>query len=71
MGENKTSGYKHKFNIYEGLQREQIGSGTENRGGYFSFRRASENSDPDSWAHPGFTALKLMETASDRRNNFV
>lgn len=63
---NQTSGYNHKFNIYEGIQRRQIGSGTENRGGYFSFRRVSEATDETAWIHPGFTALKLMEqTASD------
>lgn len=60
-GQNKTSGYNHKFNIYEGLKREEIGSGTEKRGGYMTFRRVSENSDKDSWQHPGFEALNLME----------
>ena len=65
LGSNKTSGYNHKFNIYEGISRQQIGSGTENRGGYMSFRRVSDNSDPESWQHPGFEPLKLMEQASN------
>lgn len=65
IGSNKTSGYTHKSTIYEGLFREEIGSGSkEKRGGYFSFRRVSDNSDPLSWIHPGFTALKLMEKAA-------
>ena len=65
LGQNKTSKYEHKFSIYEGLSRQQIGSGTENRGGYMSFRRVSENSDKGAWIHPGFTSLNLMEKASD------
>lgn len=64
LGQNATSGYNHKFSIYEGLQRQQIGSGSkENRGGYITFRRISENSDKDSWQHPGFEALHLMDSA--------
>lgn len=65
IGENKTSGYNHKFNIYEGLQRKEIGSGqNEKRGGYMSFRRISDKSDQGSWQHPGFESLHLMEKAS-------
>lgn len=65
LGQNKTSGYTHKFTIYEGLARQEIGSGsTEKRGGYMSFRRASENSDVGAWIHPGFQALGLMEKAA-------
>ena len=64
LGKNMLSGYKHKFNIYEGLQRDEIGSGSnEIRGGYVNFRRVSENSDPASWIHPGFEARKFMDQA--------
>lgn len=66
IGQNKTSEYKHKFNIYEGLQRIESGSGQEKRGVYMTFRRVSDKSDPDSWIHPGFQALRLMEQASDK-----
>lgn len=66
MGTNKTSGYNHKFNIFEGLKRTEIGSGeTEKRGGYMSFRRVSEKSDKGSWQHPGFQALDLMGKAME------
>lgn len=66
IGKNVTSGYQHKFNIYEGLHRVEIGSGsTEKRGAYMNFRRVSENSDPASWIHPGFEAKHLMEAAVD------
>jgi len=63
---NLTSGYQHKFNIYEGLQRIEVGSGTEKRGAYMNFRRVSENSDPAAWIHPGFEAKKLMDKAVDQ-----
>ena len=64
IGRNVTSGYEHKFNIYEGLHRVEIGSGqNEKRGAYMNFRRVSQNSDPASWIHPGFEAKHLMEAA--------
>lgn len=64
LGQNQTSGYKHKFNIYEGLQRTEIGSGAEKRGGYMTFRRVSDKSDKDAWQHPGLEALNLMDKAA-------
>lgn len=65
IGQNQTSGYKHKFTIYEGLQRKEIGSGqNEKRGGYINFRRISDKSDKDAWQHPGFEALNLMDKAA-------
>lgn len=60
----KTSwaGYTHKAAIYEGLKREDISStNKERRGGYYTFRRVSDKSESNSWKHPGFEALKLME----------
>lgn len=79
---NKTTGYVHKSPIYQGLVRMNIAS-TENekRTGYFTFRRISDKSDPDSWIHSGFTALKLMDKTlneidvekivDDEINNFL
>lgn len=56
--------YKHKAPIYEGLHRRNINSTlNEKRGGYFTFRRVSDKSDPDSWMHPGFTAHNFMDKA--------
>lgn len=56
------AGYKHKAAIYEGLKRQDISSTkNEKRGGYTTFRRVSDQSDKDSWQHPGFQPLKLME----------
>lgn len=66
---NKTTGYVHKSSIYEGLHRRDVSSTKkENRGGYMSFRRISDKSDPDSWIHSGFEAKKLMDRAVKESN---
>lgn len=59
--------YKHKAPIYEGMHRRDISSTiNEKRGGYFTFRRVSDNSDPESWIHPGIQAKGLMEKAVEQ-----
>lgn len=61
--------YQHKAPKYEGLQRKNISSTVnENRGGYFTFRRVSDKSDPNSWWHKGFDAHKFMEKAVNKMN---
>lgn len=56
--------YKHKFSIYAGLVRKDISSTVkENRGGYFTFRRVSDKSDPLSWWHEGFEKHDFMGKA--------
>lgn len=58
--------YTHKSPKYEGLVRVNISSTkSEDRGGYFTFRRVSDKSDPNSWIHPGFEARKFMDKALD------
>lgn len=58
--------YVHKSPKYEGLVRIDISSTSkETRGGYFTFRRVSDKSDPLSWIHPGFEARKFMDKALD------
>lgn len=65
----KVPEYKHKSAQYEGLQRKGISStANENRGGYFTFRRVSDKSDPNSWWHKGFDAHKFMEKSVNRIN---
>lgn len=65
----KVPGYKHKTAQYEGLQRKTISSTkNENRGGYFTFRRVSDKSDPNSWWHKGFDAHKFMDKAVNKMN---
>lgn len=58
--------YVHKSPQFQGLVRIEIGSGEqEKRGGYFTFRRVSDKSEPLSWIHPGFEARKFMDRALD------
>ena len=65
LGINKTSGYIHQNPIYEGLHKRKISSTqNENRNGYFTFRRVSDQSEDGSWQHPGFTAKKFMDRAA-------
>jgi hypothetical protein len=66
-------GYVHRAAIYEGLKRTDISStDKENRGGYFTFRRVSDKSEANSWQHPGFEPLKLMEKAlSELRFDYI
>lgn len=65
LGINKTSGYIHKNPIYEGLHKRKISSTQkENRSGYFTFRRVSDQSEDGSWQHPGFEAKKFMDRAA-------
>jgi hypothetical protein len=50
--------YDHKVSVYDRIRRVQTGK----RGGkYMTFRRVSENSDPNSWIHEGFTARNFMD----------
>lgn len=57
---NQTTGkvfqeYQHKSSIYEGL--------TKSQGGYTTFRRVSDNSDPNAWIHSGIQAHDLASKA--------
>ena len=52
----KFGAYRHKTSIYTGLQKRESGPG-----GYGTFRRVSNNSDPLAWIHPGFRGEKLAE----------
>lgn len=66
-------GYQHRASIYEGLHRTDISSTEkEKRGGYFTFRRVSDKSEANSWIHPGFEPLKLMERSlSELRLDYI
>lgn len=58
--------YQHKHSIYEGLQKftGQYAKTTQNT--YGTFRRASSNSDPNSWIHKGIKAYKLADEAVEK-----
>ena len=65
--ESKAFGeYTHKSSIYQGIVRQK--SEVTGQNSYVSFRRVSENSDPLSWIHPGFTAKNLAEKALETFN---
>lgn len=55
--------YKHKSAIYAGLTKITKQYDKASQSQYMTFRRVSDKSDPDSWIHPGFNALKLGEKA--------
>lgn len=58
--------YVHKAPKFQGLVRIEVGATQEEkRGGYFTFRRVSDKSEPLSWIHPGFEARKFMDKALD------
>ena len=73
INQRSSVGYSHKHSIYEGLHRRDISSTEkENRGGYFTFRRVSDKSEANSWIHPGFEPLKLMEKSlSELRLDYI
>lgn len=50
------TGYQHHSGIYENMIKVPQGQGKHQ---YFTFRRASNKSDPKSWWHPGFKGIKV------------
>lgn len=58
--------YKHKAPIFQGLRRVTDPVTKQNR--YQTFRRVSDNSEPESWIHPGFDQKNLAEKALDNMN---
>lgn len=58
--ESKFKQYEHKSSIYEGISRSQDLKTGQNT--YKSFRRVSENSDDNSWIHPGIEPHHLAES---------
>lgn len=55
--------YKHKSSIFEGLTKRSAAYNKVVQNTYGTFRRAGENSDPDSWIHKGIKAHNLAEKA--------
>ena len=58
---NTANTYIPKSSIYAGLIRTK--NVTTNRSKYNTFRAVSNNSDPASWQHPGFSPHLLMDQA--------
>ena len=53
--------YRHKSSIYQGVARVQDPVTGQQR--YQSFRRVSDNSDPDAFIHPGLNPSNLADKA--------
>lgn len=51
--------YTHKKSIYAGMSN----TGRKNHSQYHTFRMVSENSDPDAFIHPGFSARNFAQRA--------
>lgn len=69
--------YEHKTPIFQGIVRTEVPTpeGTKLKGGakhsqYMSFRTVSDNSDPDSWIHPGFEPSNFKDKAIESMNIF-
>jgi len=46
-----------------------LGTPRESAGMYMIFRRVSKKSSPDSWIHPGFKAINLIEQVESKLDN--
>lgn len=55
--------YTHKTPIYQGLQKLTGAYANTTQNTYGSFRRAGENSDPNSWIHKSIKAYNLADAA--------
>lgn len=56
------TGYQHKNGLYEGMSRNTKQYNKATQSAYFTFRRVSDKSDPQSWIHPGFAGIKAVDT---------
>ncbi len=55
--------YKNKTSIYEGMVREQKTYEGATQSTYNTFRRVSNNSDPNAWIHKGIKQYNLADDA--------
>lgn len=56
-GVTSWKGYVRKNGIYTGMQKNTKTYDKSKQNTYFTFRRVSEHSDPNSWWHPGFEGV--------------
>lgn len=63
---NRTTGYKHKTDIFAGMTRQEKTYGRATQNQYMTFRAVSDNSDPDSWHHPGIIRHDFFGKAAKR-----
>lgn len=57
------NGYQHKNGIYENMVRYEkyYSQSRARQGTYYTFRRVSNNSDPQAFWHPGYEGVHAME----------
>lgn len=60
-GDVSWNGYQRKTNNYNGMVRIVKSYQKATQSQYMTFRRVSDNSDPMSWWHPGFSGVKIAE----------
>jgi hypothetical protein len=65
---NKWAEYVHKTSIYAGMVKDTSAYEKTKQNSYNSFRRAGENSDPNSWIHTGIKAYNLADAAIQATN---
>lgn len=64
-GQNKTTGYQHKAGKYEGMVRVRKRYANATQSKYLTFRVVSDQSDPQSWWHPGYKAHHFARNVSE------
>ena len=62
IGDTSWNGYVRKHNKFDGLTRIVKSYNNTTQSQYYTFRRVSNNSDPKSWMHPGYSGAKITET---------
>ena len=60
-GDKSWTGYQHKTNKYNGMVRIVKSYQKATQSQYMTFRRVSNNSDPQSWMHPGYAGVHAAE----------
>lgn len=65
------TGYQWKNTMYDNLTRitKEYDSG-KIHSQYITFRRVSDNSDPNSWIHPGYKGLKALDKVAPMTEKF-
>jgi hypothetical protein len=64
-------GYQHKSGIYENMTKysKTYDKATQNK--YFTFRRVSDKSEPNSWWHPSYPGVHAIDKVESRIDDLV
>lgn len=71
--ETSHAGYRWKNSKYDSMQRivQTSQPSGKQSGQYMTFRRASQNSDPKSWQHPGLKGVKAFENVAEKAARYL